>query len=669
MLEVVKRLTLAFALLLLAASVLLYADRGSRNPSNTRFSAGDPDAPAIRVAVVLHASLPALEEALNGVLEELAGRGFVDGGRVRIRRFNAEADIGAANTIAKEVTGGSYDLIISLSTTSLQTVANANKSGRRTPHVFGLVSDPFGAGVGIDAANPAVHPPYLTGYGSMQPVEDSFRTARAMRPELQSVGLVWNPAEANSRAQTLIARTVCKELGIQLVEANAENSTAVLEAANSLVARGVEALWISGDVTISLASDLIIDAGKRARIPVFTVMPPSIERGALFDLGANYLEVGRAVGRLAADVLDGGNPADIPVENFVPKLFLYNDTVLAGLKDRWTVPDELRQQADGWITATSRNLPKPQAPAAPAARAQPGRRYRIGLAYFAPEAAGDICMRGILDALRDLGFEEGRNLEVRRAHAQAEIANIPALLQNFDSSDVDLIVPLSTPLITGACALVKRKPVVFTYCSDPIAAGAGRSFTDHLTNVTGIGSFPPVEEMVDLIRKTLPGAKKVGTIYNASEANSVKVVGVAREVFAKAGLELDEVTVASSAEVVQAAQALASRQADAFYIQGDNTVIQGFDAVIKAARDARIPLFADDPESAKRGAAACLGLGFYRPGYAAGQMAARVLTGTSPANIPIVNISEKSLWFDLAMARELGITFPAEYLAQGETVD
>ena len=109
------------------------------------------------------------------------------------------------------------------------------------------------------------------------------------------------------------------------------------------------------------------------------------------------------------------------------------------------------------------------------------------------------------------------------------------MLQNFDGSDVDVILPMSTPVISGACGLVKRKPVVFTYCSDPIAAGAGKSFTNHLPFVTGIGSFPPVQDMVDVIRKTLPGAKSVGTIYNASEANSVKVISVARDVFARPG--------------------------------------------------------------------------------------------------------------------------------------
>jgi ABC-type uncharacterized transport system substrate-binding protein len=240
------------------------------------------------------------------------------------------------------------------------------------------------------------------------------------------------------------------------------------------------------------------------------------------------------------------------------------------------------------------------------------------------------------------------------------------MLQNFDSSDVDLILPMSTPVISGACGIVKHKPVVFTYCSDPVAAGAGKSFTDHLPFVTGIGSFPPVQDMVNVIRKTLPGAKSVGTIYNASEANSVKVISVARDLFAQAGMKLEEVTVANASEVLQAGQALAGRSVDAIYIQGDNTVIQGFDAVVKVARDARLPLFADDPDTAKRGALACVGLGFYRPGCDLGKSLSRVLLGESPADIPIENVSEKVIWLDLPQAAKLGIKFPEDIIKAAE---
>jgi ABC-type uncharacterized transport system substrate-binding protein len=664
MFEIFKRLALGLALIAFASGVLLYTDRASRNRAQ-KGVASVSQKEVYRVAMVTHASLEVLEQGLQGMLAALAERGYQEGQRLEIRHYNAEGDIGTANAIAKEITSGGYDLILSASTISLQTIYNANKTGARTLQVFGLVSDPYSAGVGIERTNHLVHPPFLAGAGSIQPIQKIFQTARQMRPELKSIGLVWNAAEANSLAQTKIARQVSAEMGLDLIEANAENSSAVLESANSVISRGAECIWISGDVTVVTAADQVIAACRRARIPVFSAMPSMVSRGTLFDLGSDFLEIGRHVGDIAADVLEGKNPAEMPIDNYVALVFVYNDTVPAALRDRWTISEKLRQEAAGSVTATQTNLaflrkqskPRPGKP-------QPGRMYKIGLAYFAPEPGADQCIKGIFDGLRELGFEEGKNLEVRRSHAQGEISNIPPMLQTIDSSDVDVILPMSTPVISTACGLVKHKPVVFTYCSDPLAAGTGKSFSNHLDFVTGIGSFPPVQDMVDVIRKSLPKAKTVGTIYNASEANSVKVITVARDLFARAELKLEEVTVANSSEVLQAAQALVGRGVDAFYIQGDNTVIQGFDAVIKATRDSKRPLFVDDPDSAKRGALACVGLGYYRPGYAVARPLSRVLLGEKPRAIAMENVSEKAVWIDQTQAARLGIKFPDALLKE-----
>src|SRR5215510_255532 len=103
---------------------------------------------------------------------------------------------------------------------------------------------------------------------------------------------------------------------------------------------------------------------------------------------------------------------------------------------------------------------------------RPAMEHTIGLVYFAPEEGADMCMKGLFDGLKEQGIEERINLEVRRSHAQAEIANIPLLIQNYDGSDVDAIVAMTTPVLTAAAAVARSKPVMFTYVYDPIAAGA-----------------------------------------------------------------------------------------------------------------------------------------------------------------------------------------------------
>ena len=286
--------------------------------------------------------------------------------------------------------------------------------------------------------------------------------------------------------------------------------------------------------------------------------------------------------------------------------------------------------------------------------------HKIGLVYFAPEDGADLCMKGLFDGLKEQGIEERVNLEVRRSHAQAEIANIPMLIQNYDGSDVDVIVAMTTPVLTAASSMARSKPVVFTYVYDPIAAGAGKSMTDHLPHVTGVGSFPPVQDTVDTIQRLVPGVKAVGTLYNSSEANSEKVVGVARGIFKERGIDLQEIAITGTSEIFQAAQVLTHRGIQAMWITGDNTALQGFDAIAKAARDARLPLIINDPEFVQKGALAAVGIGWYETGKAASKVLARVLRGEAPKNIPFEDVAVKKLVLNPKVATALGITFPAD---------
>jgi len=79
---------------------------------------------------------------------------------------------------------------------------------------------------------------------------------------------------------------------------------------------------------------------------------------------------------------------------------------------------------------------------------------------------------------------------------------------------------------------------------------------------------------------------------------------LARGLFQKAGIRLEEVSITSSNEVFQAAQVLSRRSIQAFWITGDNTAIQAFAAIVKVARAANLPLINNDPEFARQGAVA-----------------------------------------------------------------
>lgn len=664
--QIFSRVFLSLVLLAAAALTLLLSDLRSREGSRSGATSGSTRIP---VAILKHTSNSLLDETENGVLDHLAANGYRDGERIALQRFSAEGDLPTANTIAKRITDGSFKLVISISTLSLQCVANANKEGRAL-HVFGAVTDPAGASVGIREMNSTNKPPWMTGIGSFQPVERIFREAKRLWPELKVVGVVWNPTEPNSEACTVKARQICQELGIKLIEAHVDQSKDVREAADSLVARGAQAFWTGADVTVANAISALSDSAARARIPVFSNMAGHVREGGLFDLGANYFEVGEAIGDLAAGVLSGLNPATLPVTNFMPERVMLNRQVLKKLRDPWRFTDDLVARAALIIGEDGQVEKDVSKTASVAAKSQPrlvvsnsGRPFKIGIAYFGPDEGTDSTIVGLIDGLRKLGFVEGQNLVIQKMHANGEIGSIPAMIQSLDASDVDVISTFSTPVLTAACASVRHKPVVFTYCTDPIAAGAGKSFEDHLPFVTGIGSFPPIEKAVTMLKLTLPNFKRLGTLYNNAEANSLKVVTVLRELCQKHGVELVEAIANNTSEVVQAAQSLAARRAEAVYIPGDNTAYQAFDGLAGQLATARIPLVIDSPDFCNRGALAVVGVGYYAAGFAAAEPLARVLQGEKPAKIPMRNVSDEKVILNMDVARKLGITFPPAVLA------
>lgn len=332
----VKNMGFGLILLIALSAVLLLFDSGNK------LRKGDNK---IRIAIFQITSYPLLDNTVRGYIDGLISRGYIDDDNIKITRFNSEGDLTIANSIATAIINQEFDLVLTASTPALQTMANANRDGE-VIHVFGAVTDPFSAGVGLDINDSTIHPAHLFGAGTFQPVEESFREAKEMYPGLSKVGAPWCLAEACSEACVKKARSVCEELGIELIEANVEQSNYVSEVSKSLVLRGAEALWVGGDNVVEIGIDLMIDAGREGNIPVFTNNPNHTKKGALFALGSNYYNVGVAVAQIAADILDGKDMSNFKIRNIAPHKLLINEAVLDNLKDPWNIPHSISVEAD-----------------------------------------------------------------------------------------------------------------------------------------------------------------------------------------------------------------------------------------------------------------------------------------------------------------------------------
>lgn len=654
-----RRLLPGLGLIAAAAAVLLATDLRSRRGAEAP-DAGSP----VRLALLKHSSSQVMDEMHEGFVAGLASRGWAEGSRVTIDVFNAQGDLPTGNTMASRLAAGDYRLVTTISTPMLQAFANANRSGR-VQHLFLGVSSPVAAGVGVVRMDSTEKPKWMAGIGSAQPVEAVFREAKKQWPGLKTVGVVWNAAEVNSQVCTTRARAISAELGLTLLEAPIDSSQGVREAAESLVTRGAQAIWTGGDATVVPAIDSLVAVAAKAGIPVFSNMAGQVMHGTTLDLGADYREVGREAARIAAELLEGADPATIPVRNFMPERLVLNEKAAAALRPPFTFSDETKKRADAVVDLTGKLQAAARAEAAPAAVTLPGAKpKKVAVVMYMDTLSMEGGLEGFRRAFAEAGLVEGRDVETRVQSAQGDIGILSGIVDGLASGPADLVVAYSTPALQTAMQRVKAKPVVFGIVADPFAAGAATDDAHHLPNLTGVYMAGPFREMAALLKKHFPNFRRVGTLFCPAETNSVANEKRLRAELAAVGIELDSVAAPTPADLPDSASALASRPIDAIVQISDNQGVTGFPAIAKAAARGKKLIFAFTTPALEQGASVALAMDYVDAGRAAGRMAIRVLAGEKPATIPMENFPETQLLVSEEHAKAVGATLPPALVAE-----
>ncbi len=303
--------------------------------------------------------------------------------------------------------------------------------------------------------------------------------------------------------------------------------------------------------------------------------------------------------------------------------------------------------------------------------AQSLRMARIGVIANASIAVSDASQRGFEAALAGAGFREGVNVAYDRQNTGGDPQKTQAIARRFEDNKLDLIHSFGTSATLAVMKASPRIPIVFSAVTDPVSAGIVPSHSamgqPSGTNVTGISDRWPVRLQMETYTRILPKAKKWGTIYNPSEANSVSAIRILRESARALGLELVEVHVADPNEVRPAIISLVGR-VHAVYLPADNTVAAEFSTITEVSQKNGLAFFSGDSTSVSRGGLAAFGVDYFLVGYAAGKKAAQVLKGAAPGDTPWNLASHFSLIVNQKAAKSLGVVIPAETLRIADRV-
>lgn len=249
--------------------------------------------------IVAHPALDAVEQ---GIQDELTQQGFTD---IEYDLQNANGEITTAASIATKFKSSGVTVAVGIATPTAQALINTLKD---IPVVYSAVTDPVAAGM-IDSFEKGEKG--VAGVSDLTPVKEQIMMLQRITG-LKSLGHIYSSGEANAVILAEMAEKACAELGIEFVVSTVTNSSEVKQAAQAIINK-VEGIYVSTDNTVVSALASLADVAMKAGVPIMSADPSSTEGSdVLIAWGFDYYKVGRATGRVVADILNGKSTEDMP---------------------------------------------------------------------------------------------------------------------------------------------------------------------------------------------------------------------------------------------------------------------------------------------------------------------------------------------------------------------
>ena len=308
-------------LALLMASALMLSLAGC---SQTGGSSSSGEAETLRIGIIQPMEHESLDAAREGFVQALADHGYTDGDTIVLDYQNAQGDSSALLTISQRFVGDDCDLVLAIGTGAAQSIASQTSE---IPVLITAVTDPVDAGLVQSSEAPGTN---VTGTNDMNPIREQLELIPEILPDAQTVGLLYTSSEDNSILQIEEAKAILEEMNLDYVEQTVTGSNDVQQAVQSIVTR-CDAIYIPTDNTFASAMPLVGSVVMESGTPVICGATGMVEAGGLITLGLNYYNLGYQTGEMAVQVLEGADPASMPVQSQNQYDYVVNEEMLSAL--------------------------------------------------------------------------------------------------------------------------------------------------------------------------------------------------------------------------------------------------------------------------------------------------------------------------------------------------
>jgi putative ABC transport system substrate-binding protein len=305
-------------------------------------------------------------------------------------------------------------------------------------------------------------------------------------------------------------------------------------------------------------------------------------------------------------------------------------------------------------------------------RAQQSALPIIGLLdQRSPEELADR-LRKFHQGLKEAGYTEGENVAIEYRWAKGQTERLPELAAELVSRPVAVIAATGGhPAAFAAKAATATVPVVFVASDDPVRLGLVASLARPGGNLTGINFFSSelTAKRLEILHELVPTATRIAVLVNPANAlnaeTTSKEVGMAGRFI---GLEIQLLNASTIREINETFATFARDRPDALFIGIDPFFNSRRTQLVHLATRYGTPASYPARDFAEAGGLMSYGASIGDAWRQVGSYAGRILKGSKPADLPVVQSSKFELVINQQTATMLGLEVPPTLLARADEV-
>ena len=305
------------------------------------------------------------------------------------------------------------------------------------------------------------------------------------------------------------------------------------------------------------------------------------------------------------------------------------------------------------------------------ARAQKGAMPVIGFMSSRSSTDSERAVKAFVKGLADNGFTAGKNVEIKYVWANGDYEQLKVFAKSFVSEKVTVIVAVGgVPSAEAAKQATSIVPIVFSVGPDPVKAGLVGSFNRPEANVTGVSLLTNALEAkrLGLIHELVPTAATIAALMNPANPASAQQAQEITDAAPTINQRVEILGASDEVELARAFERIKQIRANAMLVGADPFFDTRRDEIVRFASEQRLPAIYQFRDYAVAGGLVSYGIDLADSYQQVGAYAARILNGTRPQELPVLQPTKFELVLNLKTAKELGLTVPPQLLARADEV-